>query len=470
MRAAIYVRVSTEEQAREGYSISAQIQRLEDFARSQDWVIFDHYIDDGYSAKNLNRPDMNRMIKDIKDHRFDVVLVYRLDRMVRSVTNLHELLELFDENNVKFKSATEMFDTTSAMGRFFITLVAAMAQWERENLAERVYMGMRRMVEENKRPGASPPFGYDLVDGELVINEEEAKWVKKIFKGFLYKGRTAIAAMLNDAGVKTKKGNYWNDSVVTFIVNNPVYCGLIRWNHRKVSGRKTNEDILVEGNHPPIISRELFEKVKLVQSERAGRGYKGNSEYPFSGVLRCSRCGKVLIGAKRKRKKGYNRFYRCVGRTQFKICDLPMVSEEVLEDVFLNHLPAPKQPVILQQTSDDIQSLEKEMIKINKKIERIKELYLEGEIEKIDYNQKINTERNKAREIQFQLDNFEKPVNVNEVMDMLNEIKSLWPQLNYSEKKDAIHSIVKEIKVDVLYAAKHRAEKSVIEITEFKAK
>lgn len=380
MRAAIYVRVSTEEQAREGYSISAQIQRLEDFARSQDWVIFDHYIDDGYSAKNLNRPDMNRMIKDIREKKFDVVLVYRLDRMVRSVSDLHELLELFDSNNVKFKSATEMFDTTSAMGRFFITLVAAMAQWERENLAERVYMGMRRMVEESKRPGAMAPFGYDLVDGELVINEEEAKWVKKIFKGFLYKGRTAIAAMLNDAGVKTKKGNYWNDSVVTFIVNNPVYCGLIRWNHRKVSGRKTNEEILVEGNHQPIISKELFDKVKLVQSERAGRGYKGNSEYPFSGVLRCSRCGKVLIGAKRKRKNGYNRFYRCAGRTQFKICDLPMVSEEVLEELFLNHLPAPAQPVTLHQKTEDIEALEKEKIKINKKIERIKELYLEGEL------------------------------------------------------------------------------------------
>ncbi|PDH70263.1 hypothetical protein TY90_21730, partial [Bacillus licheniformis] len=95
MRAAIYVRVSTEEQAKEGYSISAQIQRLEDFARSQDWVVFDHYIDDGYSAKNLNRPDMNRMIKDIRERKFDVVLVYRLDRMVRSVSDLHELLELF---------------------------------------------------------------------------------------------------------------------------------------------------------------------------------------------------------------------------------------------------------------------------------------------------------------------------------------------------------------------------------------
>ncbi|TWL30562.1 recombinase family protein [Bacillus licheniformis] len=470
MRAAIYVRVSTEEQAKEGYSISAQIQRLEDFARSQDWVVFDHYIDDGYSAKNLNRPDMNRMIKDIRERKFDVVLVYRLDRMVRSVSDLHELLELFDSNNVKFKSATEMFDTTSAMGRFFITLVAAMAQWERENLAERVHMGMRRMVEESKRPGASAPFGYDLINGELVINEEEAKWVKKIFEGFLSKGRTAIAAMLNDAGVKTKKGNYWNDSVVTFIVNNPVYCGVIRWNHRKVSGKKTNESILVEGNHEPIISKELYEQVQQIQRDRAGRGYKGNSEYPFSGVLRCARCGKVLVGAKRKRNYGYNRFYRCVGRTQFKICDLPMVSEEVLEDVFLNHLPAPKQPVILEQESKDMEQLEKELIKINKKIERIKELYLEGELERKDYNIKVATEREKAKGIQFQLDNIEKPVNVNEVMEMLKEVKTVWPHLDYTEKKAAINSIVQEIKVDVLYTAKHRAEKSVIEITEFKAK
>ncbi|KAA6451003.1 recombinase family protein [Bacillus swezeyi] len=470
MRAAIYVRVSTEEQAREGYSIAAQIQRLEDFARSQDWGIFDHYIDDGYSAKNLNRPDMNRMIKDIKEHRFDVVLVYRLDRLVRSVSDLHELLELFDGNNVKFKSATEMFDTTSAMGRFFITLVAAMAQWERENLAERVHMGMRRKVEESQRPGSIAPFGYDLVNGELVINEKEAIWVKKVFNSFRTQGKRAIAAMLNEAGIKTKKGNPWHDSVVTFLVNNPIYCGLIRWNHRKSSGKKTNETIIVEGNHPPIISRELFDQVQMIQRERAGRGYKGKSEYPFSGVLRCARCGQALSGGKKKKKNGYSRFYRCIGKVSYKMCDLPMFPEDILEEAFLNQLPAPKQPVILQETSEDISLLEKEFVKINKKIERIKELYLEGEIERIDYNQKINIERDKAREIQFQLDNIEKPVDVSEVMEMLTEIKSVWLHMDYSEKKAAVHSIVKEMKIDVLYTAKTRKEKSIIKITEFKAK
>ena len=177
MKTAIYVRVSTEEQAKEGYSISAQQQRLKDYVKSQDWNIYKIYIDEGFSAKNLDRPKMQELIKDCKKGLFDVILVYRLDRLVRSVSNLHELLQLFDKYNVKFKSATEMFDTTSAMGRFFITLVGAMSQWERENLAERVHMGMKRMVEEGKRAGGSAPCGGGCLDGGV---QGEYQGVKRV--------------------------------------------------------------------------------------------------------------------------------------------------------------------------------------------------------------------------------------------------------------------------------------------------
>lgn len=158
MLARIYIRVSTDEQAREGFSLAAQEERCRQFAQSQGWDV-DKVCDDGYSAKNLNRPAIQRAIRDVMAKKFDVLMVYRLDRLVRSVIDLHYLLDMFDKYGVKFKSVTEVFDTTTAMGRFFITLVGAMSQWERENLSERVRVGIERGFMEGNRYGKIP-FGY----------------------------------------------------------------------------------------------------------------------------------------------------------------------------------------------------------------------------------------------------------------------------------------------------------------------
>ena len=181
MRVAIYVRVSTLEQAKEGYSIKAQLKRLKAYAVSQNWKVAETYIDDGESAKDIDRTDLKRMLEDMKNDKFDIVLVYKLDRLTRSVLDLYKLLETFEKHNIKFKSATEVYDTTNAMGRLFITLVAALAQWERENLAERVKMGMEQKAREGKWVINVAPFGYDLVGKDyLKINEDEATVVKEI--------------------------------------------------------------------------------------------------------------------------------------------------------------------------------------------------------------------------------------------------------------------------------------------------
>ncbi|MGF9826753.1 recombinase family protein, partial [Brevibacillus agri] len=132
MRTAVYMRVSTEDQAREGFSIPAQREKLLAYVHSQGWEVAAIYADEGISAKDTNRPALKRLLRDIREGNIDVVLVYRLDRLTRSVLDLYRLLQEFEKYDVRFKSCTEVYDTTTAIGRLFITLVAALAQWERE--------------------------------------------------------------------------------------------------------------------------------------------------------------------------------------------------------------------------------------------------------------------------------------------------------------------------------------------------
>lgn len=449
MKVAMYVRVSTEEQAKEGYSISAQKQRLQNYLKSQGWNLYNVYVDEGYSAKNLDRPSMKKMISDIEKHKFDVVLVYRLDRLVRSVIDLHQLLQLFDKHEVMFKSATEMFDTTSAMGRFFITLVGAMAEWERENLAERVHMGMKRMAEEGKRPGAVAPFGYDYVDGKLIINKQEAKWVKWMFEQYKIKGKRAIASELNKNGILTKLGNHWNDGVVNYLINNPIYCGYIRWNHRKT--KRNNSEIMVKGEHDPIIPKELYDEIQATLISRSGKGYKGHVSYPFTGVLKCARCGKPMIGAKRKRKHDYMRFYKCTGRFNYNTCNMPIVNEEVIEEEFLNNeFEMIANETEIEVDNIDYDAIEKDLIKLDKAAKNLKKLFTWGDIEEREYRNEMEEINKKRKEFNNKLKNRSNHVDLEEYKMVMSDVKKNWYSASYDERKLIINTLIESMEIEVL--------------------
>lgn len=449
MKAAIYVRVSTEEQAKEGFSINAQKQRLREFIKSQGWTLYREYVDEGYSAKNLDRPAMQEMISDIKKGNFDVVLVYRLDRMVRSVLDLHALLKLFEEHKVMFKSATEMFDTTSAMGRFFITLVGAMAAWERENLAERVHMGMKRMVEEGNRAGGSAPFGYDLKDGKLYINESEAKLVKRIFESYLTKGAYTIAKELNKEGIRTRKNKkLWNHSILQYIIENPVYCGYIRWNY-KHNFKKTNEEMIVPGEHDPIISKELFDDVQVVKKKRAKTRTKGHVHYPFTGILKCARCGANMVGGKKKRRNGTEyRYYKCSNKVTYHTCDLPMVGEELIEYEFFNNLELSKGTFELE-FEDNTTDLQKELEKTIKAKDPLKKMFQWGDISEKEYRVEMDKLLKKENQLSEQLESAPTPVNMDEINETLSKAKDNWTLFSYEQRKGFIQSIISSLTVEV---------------------
>lgn len=179
---AIYCRVSTEEQATEGYSISAQLQTLRQYAQLYGWEIAGEYVDEGISGKNITgRPAIQKLIADVENNKFQAVLVWKISRLSRNMLDTLTLLDLFEANDVKFISYSENFDTGTPIGRLVVQLMASIAEMERNTLSENVKLGMRQRANSGLWNGGKI-FGYDVVDKALVINEKEAFIVKLAFE------------------------------------------------------------------------------------------------------------------------------------------------------------------------------------------------------------------------------------------------------------------------------------------------
>ena len=380
MRVAAYIRVSTEKQAEEGYSIAAQRERLRAYAYSQGWEIVQFYVDEGVSAKDMNRPELQRMFKDMKNNLFDIVLVYKLDRLTRSVIDLDKMLREFNKYNVKFKSSTEIYDTTTATGRLFIRLVASMAQWERENLSERVSFGMEQKAKEGKWTIAIPPYRYDRDGDNLVINEEEAIIVRKIFDLYISGkyGMGKIAKYLNTTTkCKTKAGSDWSANAIKYILTNPIYIGTMRYNFR------VNKENYFEKENvaPAIIDEEKYNLAQQILKKRSSsHPRKATSPYIFTSVLKCARCGGKMNGrmntTKRNGKKYISYGYYCINK-RIKGCDLPNIAQNHLEHQFLKIID---QWIIDNDTVDEVITTTKQDDEKAKRIRKIrKEL---AEIEK----------------------------------------------------------------------------------------
>ncbi|GAB6474366.1 recombinase family protein [Bacillus cereus] len=449
MKCVIYRRVSTDMQVEEGISLDMQRLRLEQYAKSQGWVVVNDYCDEGYSAKNTERPAFQKMIKDMTKKQFDIILVYRLDRFTRSVSDLHSILKTMDEYNVKFKSSTEIFDTTTATGRMFITLVATLAQWERETTAERVRDSMQKKAELGLRNGAKPPMGYDLKKGNLYINHTEAEIVKYIFEMFKTKGVISIVKSLNSRGVKTKQGKIFNYDAVRYIINNPIYIGQIRW----------GDDILTDiaqKDFESIIDKDTWYTVQQIQNSRKIGKVRLQNFFVFSNVLKCARCGKHFLGSKQVRD--HNRIvmtYRCSSRHHKGTCDMPQIPESVIEKEFLSLL----EDIIidLDDTVDqpvELSNLQEQHNRIQDKKARLKYLFIEGDISQNEYKKEMVLITQEEITIQKQLATTEDTVSSVEIKELLSRLKDEWFHLNNESKKSAVNSFVSSITIELLKPAR----------------
>ena len=250
MRAALYVRVSTEDQAREGFSLDAQTKKLEAYCRIRGLTISDIYREEGYSGRNIDRPEYKRMMDD--HEKWDALVVLKMDRIHRNSVNFALMMNELGRKGKQFISSLEKFDTSTPMGRFAMDVIQRIAQLESEQIGERVKMGMTRKAKFGTgNMGSGHPYGYVYEKGSLIIIEYEAEVVRNIYS--MYSEGSSLRTItdtLNNSLVQPKKGGRWSHQSVSKILHNPVYAGYIRW-----------DGIVRSGEHTAIIGQDIYEAI-----------------------------------------------------------------------------------------------------------------------------------------------------------------------------------------------------------------
>src|SRR6266508_299154 len=318
VRVATYTRISTDED-RQPFSLGAQAERLEAYARSQDgWRIVRRFTDQA-SVATLDRPGLRQALQEGAAGVYELLLVYRVDRLSRSVRQLAEIGENLDHFGVSLRSATEPFDTSTAAGKMMLQMLAVFAEFERTTIVERITAGMERAASEGRWIVGSTRFGYvrDRERKEIVPDPARADIVRRIFRMYAEDrmGAEAIAKVLNAEGHRSKNGVPFARPNVLWILRNPVYVGRVAFRGK-----------LHPGRHEAIIDVQTFETVQSILSERGDsqalkRAHP--SDYMLSGVLRCGRCRKAYVGTAADGRKCRYRYYISSTRYRYgtRVCD-----------------------------------------------------------------------------------------------------------------------------------------------------
>lgn len=350
IRCAVYTRKSTEHGLEQEYSsLDAQRDSGEAFVKSREtlgWVCLPaRYDDGGFSGGNLERPALNRLLADIKAGLIDCVVVYKVDRLSRSLADFSKLIALFDELGVTFVSVTQNFNTTDSMGRLTLNILLSFAQFERELISERTRDKMAASRRRGKFGGGRPILGYDLADSKLTINPLEAEQVRQIFQMYLdQQSLLSVVKTLNQRGWTTKRwttqngkirgGNAFTKNNLSYLLHNLVYIGKVPYH-----------DQVFEGEHPGIIDLEVFEQTQTLlrqHTRSGGQGPRSQHGGVLVGLLRCQSCGCTMTHTYTAKGRKRYRYYVC-GRAQkrgYAACPAPTVSAPQIERFIVDKIRA----------------------------------------------------------------------------------------------------------------------------------
>ncbi|GAB0057957.1 hypothetical protein SIID45300_02291 [Candidatus Magnetaquicoccaceae bacterium FCR-1] len=338
IRCAIYTRKSTEDGLdMEFNTLDAQREACEAYIvsqKSEGWFLVpDRYDDGGFSGGNLERPALQRLLADIEAGRINVIIVYKIDRLTRSLMDFAKLVEVFDKRQVTFASVTQAFNTTTSMGRLTLNILLSFAQFEREVSAERIRDKFLASKKKGMWMGGHPPLGYDVKDRKLVVNPAEAETVRWIFQRFAESGSAVqIVRELGEKGTVGKNGNRMDRPYVYRILKNRYFIGEVP--HR---------DAVYPGEHEAIIDRALWDQVHTIMD--------GNNHYQpdrirvqtpalLKGIIRCRHCDRIMRPSFTRKQGKLYRYYVCHGADKHgrETCPLRSVAAGEIEAMALSQV------------------------------------------------------------------------------------------------------------------------------------
>lgn len=460
----LYMRVSTEDQAREGFSLPEQKERLEAYCKFKGFVIKDYYTDAGISAKTGNyRPEFERFKEDIKSKKINTIIALKQDRITRSIFDWEELMRFLEENDAYLDCVNDDINTTNANGKMVSRILMSVSQQEIERTSERTKVGLAGAIKQGHIPHQAP-LGYKHENKKLVIDHLTKDVVIRIFelyhKGMSYQ---KISTLFNKEQVLGKTN--WRDSSIVAILENEIYKGDF------VHGKRTKHPTYYENVVEPIVSKEMWEECQ-VQKKKNSKSYQRTLTYLFLQKLRCPKCNRILGGKATQKKNGniYYYYYCHDCKINFK----ESLVEEYFND-FVNELVEYDSvvnqfflPMIKQKFDEPQEELKKDINKQKDKLERIKRAYINGVFNLEEYNDERKLVESSLEKLQNELDeatscetlNFTpQDILLKRDIDYINKVKlekeykertKTWKDYTREEKSELIMKYVDDIKLGIL--------------------
>ena len=449
----LYLRVSTEDQAKEGFSLPEQKERLEALCKFKGYKIYDYYTDAGISAKTGNyRPEFDRLIEDAKNKKINTIIALKLDRLSRSIYDWENLLKTSEKYGFDLVCANDDINTTNANGKMVTRIMMSVSQNEIERTSERTKVGMAGAIKKGHIPAVCP-IGYKRVDKKLVPDPLTKDIVIRIFNLY-FEGNSysTIANIFNEEKVLNKTN--WRDVRILKILSNEIYKG------DYVSGKTLNKPVYYENVVEPIVSKELWENCQA-QKKKNQKNYMRTQTYIFLQKLKCPKCGRILAGGathKIKADKWYF-YYRCEDcKNNIKEETIEKSVKTLLSDIleYDNVVNEFFLPVLKSKIDNPKEQLEKELKSLNNKKERIRKAYIDALFTEEEYKNEskivenqielINSkllENSQAEQLNFTIDD----ILLKRDMDFINKIKL---PLSYYAFNDNWNFLDRDTKADIV--------------------
>lgn len=441
--AALYIRVSTDAQAEEGYSIEAQQKALISYCELNHIKSYELYVDGGYSGANLDRPRMQDLIEDIKTGKIDAVIVYKLDRLSRSIADTIDLYyKLFKTYNCCFISVKDGFDNKNKLADIVIPIFSSYAEQERENIRMRTRMGMLERIKEGYWPGGgTPPFGYDYDQnsGTLIPNAN-ADDVRNIFQLYLDGYSTTQLAEMYDVA---------NDSQITAILKRRTYLGVIPYNDEEY-----------EGKHQPIIDEETWYRVQA-ELERRSTKKAVTSPHLLTGLLVCGKCGAKMRYQKWGKTDIKIRCYSQEGSKKHLVkdpdCDNYRYDSCDIEDIVLKDLFEKTRAINgkLADTAERVfatalSELKKKETSLIKEIDTLYNVYAKDPNDILLNN--VNNKRAELENIRKSIENEEKMnqtvADIKTRNEVIYNLEGMWDSMTIRERQQALRICIDKIEIN----------------------